>query len=93
MWQCNRGIITHLEQREQIRHLHVMISLLLPAIKASENFVLIALDYPILEKMVALKEVPELHDKIIVSTAKYLKLPIITKDKILQKLTSVKTIW
>jgi hypothetical protein len=59
---------------------------LLPAIKASENFVLIALDYPILEKMVALKEVPELHDKIIVSTAKYLKLPI-------QKLTSVKTIW
>jgi PIN domain nuclease of toxin-antitoxin system len=62
-------------------------------IKASQNFVLIALDYPILEKMVALKEVPELHDKIIVSTAKYLKLPIITKDKILQKLTSVKTIW
>ena len=62
-------------------------------IKSSENFVLIALDYPILEKMVALKEVPELHDKIIVSTAKYLKLPIITKDKILQKLTSLKTIW
>ena len=82
-----------MEQREQIRHLHVMISLLQPAIKASENFVLIALDYPILERMVALKEVPELHDKIIVSTAKYLKLPIITKDKILQKLTSVKTIW
>jgi hypothetical protein len=27
-------------------------------IKASENFVLIALDYPILERMVALKEVP-----------------------------------
>lgn len=25
-----------------------------------------------------LKEVPELHDKIIVSTAKYLKLPIIS---------------
>jgi PIN domain nuclease of toxin-antitoxin system len=62
-------------------------------IKASENFVLIALDYPILERMVALKEVPELHDKIIVSTAKYLKLPIITKDKILQELPSVKTIW
>ena len=62
-------------------------------IKASENFVLIALDYPILERMVALKEVPELHDKIIVSTAKYLKLPIITKDKILQELPSVQTIW
>lgn len=62
-------------------------------IKASENFVLIALDYPILEKMVALKEIPELHDKIIVSTAKYLKVPIVTKDKILQDLPSIKTIW
>lgn len=66
---------------------------LLKKIHTSENFVLIALDYPILQKMVALKEVPELHDKIIVSTAKYLKLPIITKDKILQKLPSIKTIW
>ena len=62
-------------------------------IHTSENFVLIALDYPILQKMVALKEVPELHDKIIVSTARYLKLPIITKDKTLQKLPTVKTVW
>ena len=62
-------------------------------INDSENFVIIALDYPILEKMVALKEIPELHDKIIASTAKYLKVPIITKDKALQALKSVKTIW
>ena len=62
-------------------------------IHRSENFILIALDYPILQKMLALKEVPELHDKIIVATAKYLKFPIITKDKTLQKLSSIKTIW
>ena len=59
----------------------------------SENFILIALDYPILQKMVTMKEVPELHDKIIASTAKYLKLPIITRDKLLQDSPSVKTIW
>jgi predicted nucleic acid-binding protein len=62
-------------------------------INDSENFVIIALDYPILEKMVALKEIPELHDKIIASTAKYLKVAIITKDKALQALKTVKTIW
>ena len=62
-------------------------------INDSENFVLIALDYPILQKMIALKEIPELHDKIIISTAKYLNLPIITKDKSLRNLTSIKTIW
>jgi PIN domain nuclease of toxin-antitoxin system len=62
-------------------------------INESENFVLIALDYPILQKMVNLKDVPELHDKIIVSTARYLKLPIITKDKALQNIQHIKTVW
>ncbi len=50
-------------------------------------------DSPILQKMIALKEIPELHDKIIISTAKYLNLPLITKDKSLRNLTSIKTIW
>ena len=62
-------------------------------INDSENFVLISLDYPILQKMVDLKDIPELHDKIIVSTAKYLNLPVITKDKILQNIPHLKTIW
>ena len=62
-------------------------------INESENFVLIALDYPILQKMVDLKDIPELHDKIIVSTAKYLNFPIITKDKALQDLPYIKTVW
>jgi len=62
-------------------------------ISESDNFVIIALDFPILQKMVDLKDVPELHDKIIVSTAKYLNLPVITKDSIIQSLSHVKTIW
>ena len=66
---------------------------MLKKIHTSNNFALIALDYPILQQMLTLKEVPELHDKIIVATAKYLKIPIITKDKILQKLSTIKTVW
>ncbi len=66
---------------------------LLRKINESENFTLIALDYPILQKMITLKNIPELHDKIIASTAKYLNIPIITKDKFLQKLSNIKTIW
>jgi PIN domain nuclease of toxin-antitoxin system len=42
---------------------------------------------------ISLKEISELHDKIIVSTAKYLKVPIITKDKVLQNLPKIETIW
>ena len=43
--------------------------------------------------MIDLKDIPELHDKIIVATAKYLNLPIITKDGILHSLLHIKTIW
>lgn len=66
---------------------------LLKQINESEHFVIVALDYNILQKMVELKEVPELHDKIIASTAKYLNLPIITKDKVLQEIPHIKTVW
>ena len=66
---------------------------LLRKIDESENFAIIALDLPILRKMVELKDVPELHDKIIASTAKYLNLPIITKDEILLNLTHIRTVW
>lgn len=59
----------------------------------SENFIIVALDYFILQKMVDLEDVFELHDKIIAATAKYLNLPIITKDKTLQNAASIKTIW
>lgn len=62
-------------------------------INESDNFVIISLDYPILQKMVDLKDVPELHDKIIVSTAKYLNLPVITKDEVLHKIPHLKTVW
>jgi PIN domain nuclease of toxin-antitoxin system len=66
---------------------------LLRKINDSDNFVIIALDSTILQKMVELKDVPELHDKIIVSTARYLNLPIITKDEFLRNLSYIKTIW
>jgi PIN domain nuclease of toxin-antitoxin system len=62
-------------------------------ISNSRNFVLIALDYQVLQKMIDLKDIPELHDKIIAATAKHLNLPIITKDNVLRHLASVKTIW
>ena len=66
---------------------------LLTKITRSENYIIIPLDLPILQKMFELRDVPELHDKIIVSTAKYLDVPLITKDAVLKNLPSPKTIW
>ena len=62
-------------------------------IHESENFVIVPLDYPVLLKMVTLKDIPELHDKIIVSTAKYLNLPLISKDETLRNFPTLKSVW
>jgi len=62
-------------------------------IHESENFAIIPLDFPVLQKMISLRELPELHDKIIVSTAKYLSLPLITKDETIRGFSDIKTIW
>jgi PIN domain nuclease of toxin-antitoxin system len=66
---------------------------LLKRIDDSGNFVIIPLDYSILQRMIDLKDIPELHDKIIVSTSKYLDTPIITKDRTIQNLTHIKSVW
>jgi PIN domain nuclease of toxin-antitoxin system len=62
-------------------------------LQGAENFIVIPLDLPILQKMLEVKEVIELHDKIIVSTAKFLKMPLLTKDKLLHNIASIKTVW
>ena len=62
-------------------------------INESENFIILPLDYPVLKEMIELKDIPELHDKIIASTARFLNLPIITKDETLRNFPYLKTIW
>ncbi len=66
---------------------------LLKRINESEHFVIVSLDYPVLQRMIEFTDIPELHDKIIVSTAKHLDLPIITKDTVLRGISHIKAIW
>jgi hypothetical protein len=61
--------------------------------QGADNFSVIPLDRHIIQKMLDLKEVVELHDKIIVSTAKFLRVPLITKDKMLHNISAVKAVW
>lgn len=62
-------------------------------IRISENYVIIPLDYKILLHMSETEEVAELHDKIIVATAKLLGTPLITKDTLLVNLKTITTVW
>jgi PIN domain nuclease of toxin-antitoxin system len=62
-------------------------------IRRSENYAIIPLDHKILLQMIETREVSELHDKIIVATAKLLEVPIITKDTFLLNLKTITAIW
>lgn len=62
-------------------------------IRRSENYAIISLDHKILLQMVETREVSELHDKIIVATAKLLDVPIITKDAFTLDLKTINAIW
>lgn len=41
------------------------------------------------DKIFEIKDIPELHDRLIAGTAKYLNLPLITNDPIILKSESV----
>ncbi|MBM4067187.1 MAG: type II toxin-antitoxin system VapC family toxin [Planctomycetes bacterium] len=62
-------------------------------IRKSENYSIISLDQKVLLKMANTPEVSELHDKIIIATAKLLRAPLITKDTHLRNTTTVTCLW
>ncbi len=61
-------------------------------IKSSDNFVPMSFDFTILEMLNNI-EIPELHDRIIVATARILDVPILTKDREISAYREVKTVW
>lgn len=58
----------------------------------SSKYVVIPMDIAIIKETRRIKTELELHDKVVVATAKYLGLPIVTKDEEITKKYK-KTIW
>lgn len=67
-------------------------SLVLNQIKKDKRFIIMAFDMAVLNIFIKIKDKFEMHDKIIVATAKMLNLPLITKDPEIQKVYK-NTIW
>lgn len=51
------------------------------------------LDLNIIESSFEITDIKELHDRLIAGTSKFLKLPLITNDPIIQASNFVTTIW
>ena len=61
-------------------------------IEESSNFLIVPFNLDIIQMLPKIN-IKELHDKIIVSTAKFLNATLITKDRKIRDSNIVKTIW
>ena len=65
----------------------------LDKIQNTLNYPLYPLDTRIIVECQTLKQIPELHDRVIVATAKLLNAKLITKDKQIKESKLVEVIW
>jgi len=70
----------------------VNIKEMIAKLEEPSNFIIVPLDFNLTKKMMEIK-FGELHDRIIISTAKMLDAVLITKDEKITKSGLVKTIW
>jgi len=64
----------------------------LKLIKESSNYFVVDLTSEILQ-IAAQFQFPELHDRLILATAKYLNIPILSGDREFQTVSDLKVIW
>jgi PIN domain nuclease of toxin-antitoxin system len=66
---------------------------LVATISGSRNYEVIQVDADVTLAAIGIDDLPELHDRIIVATARYLGVPILTGDRIIASSRYVQTFW
>ncbi|MCL0037723.1 PIN domain-containing protein [Thermodesulfovibrionales bacterium] len=74
------------------RRIDISLEKTLEKIKGSENYSVISLTAQIV-KLAESIDFPEIFDRLIISTAKYLKIPILTCDKKISSVNFIETVW
>lgn len=57
------------------------------------NFEVASLTFEIVKSSFEITDIPELHDRLIAGTAKYLDVVLLTNDPIIEKSIFVATLW
>lgn len=81
--------IIHLQDRGRIP---VRVNEIIAALQKSTNFAIVGLDLATILQMIQLKPY-ELHDRVILATAKSLGARLITKDEHLRRSAAVPCVW
>jgi len=77
----------------EAKRIDVSLPELILHINGSDNYSIVPLDSAVVLTAVSVDDVPELHDRILVATAKHLSVPILTGDRVIARSRHVSTIW
>ncbi len=66
---------------------------LVATVARSRNYEVVPVDASVVLAAVDIDDVPELHDRIIVATARYLGVPILTGDRVIARSRYAQSIW
>ncbi|BAM00445.1 MULTISPECIES: type II toxin-antitoxin system VapC family toxin [Caldilinea] len=77
----------------EAKRVDVHLDELIGHISGSVNYEIVPVHTEVVLAAAEVDDVPELHDRIIVGTAKWLGVPILTSDGIISQSSHVQTIW
>jgi predicted nucleic acid-binding protein len=77
----------------EAKRVDVRLDELIEHVSSSVNYEIVPVNADVVLAAAEVDDVPELHDRIIVGTAKWLGVPILTGDGIISESSHVKTIW
>lgn len=63
------------------------------AVSRSRNYKVLPVDSDVTLAAVGIGDVPDLHDRIVVASARYLGVPILTGDKVIAASEHAQTLW
>jgi len=77
----------------EAKRVDVHLDELIRYVSGSVNYEIVPINADVVVAAADVHDVPELHDRIIVSTAKWLGMPILTGDVIISESSHAQTIW
>ena len=77
----------------EAKRIDVNLNELIERISKSVNYEIVPVNADVILAAVGVDDVPELHDRIIVATAKYLGVPILTGDEVISRSKHIQAIW
>jgi len=77
----------------EAKRVDVRLDELISHVSSSVNYEIVPVNADVVLAAAEVDDVPELHDRIIVGTAKWLGVPILTGDEVISESRYVKTFW